>query len=71
MSHKSQANSTTENIMHWEKGTGSALPINTAVIYSDLKIKDLSLGNTQNCSKASLLFLLCSHTAVQSSLPQF
>lgn len=71
MSHKSQANSTTGNTMYWEKGIGSGLLINTAVIYPDLKVKDFTLGNTQNCSNTSLLFLLSSCTAMQCSLPHF
>ena len=70
-SHKSQANSTTGNTMYWEKGIGSGLSINTAVIYPDLKIKDFTFRNTQNCSNASLLFLLSGCTAVQRSSPHF
>jgi len=50
--------------MYWDKGIGSGLLINTAGIYPNLGIKDFILGNTHNCSNASLLFLLSSCSAV-------
>lgn len=53
--------------MYCEKGIGSGL---TVMIYPDLRIKDLILENTQNCSNASLLLLL-SGSADARGLPHF